>query len=207
MRHVARWSKRVKSVNNSSIVLASASPRRAELLESAGIIFTVVPGDIDETPFHAEEPVAHVLRLAAGKAREVASRTEGRFFIGADTIVLCDREIMGKPCDNADASRMLRKLSGRVHQVITGFSLLDRTTGKVMTRSVSTSVSFKCLTEAEITTYVATGGPLDKAGAYAIQGGAAYMVERIDGSYTNVVGLPLCEVVEALRGAGALGEN
>jgi len=194
-------------VNNNSIVLASASPRRAELLESAGIIFTVIPGDIDETPFHAEEPVAHVLRLAAGKAHEVASRTEGRFFIGADTIVLCDREIMGKPCDNADAVRMLRKLSGRVHQVITGFSLFDRTTGNVITRSVSTSVTFKPLSETEIIAYVATGCPLDKAGAYAIQGGAAYMVERIDGSYTNVVGLPLCEVIGELQKIGALTGN
>jgi len=194
-------------VNNSSIVLASASPRRSELLQSAGISFTVVPGDIDETPFHSEEPVAHVLRLAEGKAREVASRAEGRFFIGADTIVLCDREIMGKPCDNADAGRMLRRLSGRVHQVITGFALLDRSTGKVASRTVSTDVTFKPLTDAEITAYVSTGCPLDKAGAYAIQGGAAYMVERIDGSYTNVVGLPLCEVVETLREIGALGRN
>lgn len=204
MRHAAKWSKRVKTVNSCSIILASASPRRAELLESAGIVFTVVSGDIDETPFLAEEPVAHVLRLAEGKAGEVASRADGRFFIGADTIVLCDHEIMGKPRDNADACRMLRKLSGRAHQVITGFALIDRSTGKVITRSVSTDVTFKPLTDAEITAYVSTGCPLDKAGAYAIQGGAAYMVERIDGSYTNVVGLPLCEVVETLREIGAL---
>jgi len=194
-------------VNNSSIILASASPRRAELLQSAGIIFTIVPGDINETPYHEEEPVAHVLRLAAGKAREAASRSEGRFFIGADTIVLCEREIMGKPCDSADAGRMLRRLSGRVHQVITGYALLDRSTGRVVSRSVSTDVTFKSLTDAEIAAYVATGCPLDKAGAYAIQGGAAYMVERIDGSYTNVVGLPLCEVVETLREMGALSRN
>jgi len=207
MRPAASWSQRGKTVNNNAIVLASASPRRAELLESAGIIFTVVPGDIDETPLPAEEPVAHVLRLAEGKAHEAASRAEGRFFIGADTIVLCDREIMGKPCDNADADRMLHKLSGRAHQVITGFALLDRSTGKVISRSVSTNVTFKQLTDAEITAYVATGCPLDKAGAYAIQGGAAYMVERIDGSYTNVVGLPLCEVVESLLDVGALCRN
>jgi septum formation protein len=194
-------------VNSSSIVLASASPRRAELLESAGIRFTVIPGDIDETPFHEEDPVAHVLRLAEGKACEVASRAEGRFFIGADTIVLCDGEIMGKPCDTADADRMLRRLSGRTHQVITGFALLDRSTGNVISRSVSTDVTFKSLTDAEIAAYVSTGCPLDKAGAYAIQGGAAYMVEKIDGSYTNVVGLPLCEVVETLQVVGALNQN
>jgi septum formation protein len=191
-------------VNNSAIILASASPRRAELLASAGIKFTVIPGDIDETPFYQEEPVAHVLRLAESKVREAASRADGRFFIGADTIVLCDREIMGKPCDDTDATRMLRRLSGRAHQVITGFALLDRSTGKCVARTVSTNVTFKTLTDAEITAYVATGCPLDKAGAYAIQGGAAYMVERIDGSYTNVVGLPLCEVVATLRKMGAL---
>jgi septum formation protein len=190
-------------VNNSSIVLASASPRRAELLASAGIIFTVVPGDINETPLPEEEPVAHVLRLAEGKAREVASRGGGRFFIGADTIVLCAGEIMGKPCDNADAGRMLRRLSGRTHQVITGFAVLDRMSGKSLSRAVSTDVTFKPLDDEEISAYVSTGCPLDKAGAHAIQGGAAYMVEKINGSYTNVVGLPLCEVVATLREMGA----
>jgi len=194
-------------VNNSAIILASASPRRSELLESAGVKFSVVPGDIDETPFPGEAPVAHVLRLAEGKAREVSARAEGRFFIGADTIVLCDNEIMGKPCDDADAVRMLRKLSGRTHQVITGFAVLDRETGRTVSRVVSTEVTFKLLNEEEISAYVATGCPLDKAGAYAIQGGAAYMVVRIDGSYTNVVGLPLCEVVAALREMDALSRS
>lgn len=210
MRHAVRWNnhqKRTKRVNNSAIILASASPRRSELLESAGIDFKVIPGDIDETPFSGEEPVAHVLRLAEGKAREVSSQGVGRFFIGADTIVLCDNEIMGKPLDDADATRMLRKLSGRVHQVITGFTVLDHLTGRTVSRVVSTDVAFKPLDEEEISAYVATGCPLDKAGAYAIQGGAAYMVERIDGSYTNVVGLPLCEVVAALREMGALGRS
>jgi septum formation protein len=188
--------------NDNSIVLASASPRRAELLESAGIVFKVVPGDIDETPLPNEDPVAHVLRLAEGKAREVASRAEGRFFIGADTIVLCNREIMGKPRDAEDAKRMLRKLSGRAHQVITGYAVIDKKTYRNKSRTVSTDVVFKKLSDEEINAYVQTGCPMDKAGAYAIQGGAAYMVERIDGSYTNVVGLPLCEVVESLRGFG-----
>jgi len=185
------------------IILASASPRRAELLESAGIRFTVVPGHIDETPFPGEQPVDHVLRLAREKGAEVAGREEGRFFIGADTIVLCDGEIMGKPRDNDDARRMLVKLSGRTHQVITGFAVLDKAMGNTVSRAVSTDVTFKKLDDAEIDAYVATGCPLDKAGAYAIQGGAAYMVERISGSYTNVVGLPLCEVVGALRDLGA----
>jgi septum formation protein len=191
-----------KMTNDSSIVLASASPRRAELLASAGIAFKVVPGDIDETPLPGEDPVAHVLRLAGEKAREVASRIEARFFIGADTIVLCDSEIMGKPRDAEDAKRMLKKLSGRSHQVITGYAVIDRKTGRNKSKTVSTDVVFKELTDEEVDAYVLTGCPMDKAGAYAIQGGAAYMVERIDGSYTNVVGLPLCEVVESLREFG-----
>lgn len=183
---------------SAKVVLASASPRRAELLESAGVRFDVVPGHIDETPLPGEEPVPHVLRLAREKAAEVAAREDGRLFIGADTIVLCDGEIMGKPRDDWDAARMLKKLSGRGHQVITGFAVLDREGGRSINRAVTTNVFFKPLTAEEIDAYVATGCPLDKAGAYAIQGGAAYMVERIEGSYTNVVGLPLCEVVASL---------
>jgi septum formation protein len=190
--------------SSNAIVLASASPRRAELLASAGISFTIVPGDIDETPLPGEEPLAHVLRLAEEKAREAASRADGRFFIGADTIVLCHGDILGKPADNAAAAVMLQKLSGRMHHVITGFALIDQESGRAIKRTVSTEVFFRPLTADEIAAYVATGCPLDKAGAYAIQGGAAAMITRINGSYTNVVGLPLCEVVVALREVGAL---
>jgi septum formation protein len=190
--------------SDSNIVLASASPRRSELLESAGISFRVVPADIDESALLDEEPIKHVLRLAEGKARKASSMADGRFFIGADTIVLCDDEIMGKPSDSDDAARMLRKLSGRVHQVITGFSIIDNESTPAISRAITTEVRFKPLTDNEISSYVSTGCPMDKAGAYAIQGGAAYMVERIDGSYTNVVGLPLCEVVQTLREMGAL---
>ena len=189
---------------SSAIILASASPRRAELLETAGIPFVVVPGHIDETPLPGEAPVEHVLRLAEEKAREVAKREPGRFFIGADTIVLCAGEIMGKPRDGADAERMLRKLSGTGHEVITGFAVYDGASNVALCRAVTTRVYFKPLTDAEIRAYIATGCPMDKAGAYAIQGGAAHMVERIEGSYTNVVGLPLCEVVEELRRLGAI---
>jgi len=181
------------------IILASASPRRSELLESAGIRFQVVAGHIDETPLPGEAPMAHVLRLAEEKAREVAGREPGRFFIGADTIVLCAGEIMGKPRDAAEAERMLKKLSGIDHEVITGFAVYDGTSDAAVKRAVTTRVYFKPLTDGEIHAYIATGCPMDKAGAYAIQGGAAYMVERIEGSYTNVVGLPLCEVVEELK--------
>lgn len=191
-------------MSRGTIILASASPRRAELLESAGIRFDVVPGHIDETPLPGERPVDHVLRLAREKAAEVAEREGGRFYVGADTIVLCDGEIMGKPRDTDDAMRMLAKLAGQTHQVITGFAVLDRENGRAVNRAISTDVTFKPLSRGEIEAYVATGCPLDKAGAYAIQGGAAYMVERINGSYTNVVGLPLCEVVGVLLELGAL---
>jgi septum formation protein len=189
-------------VSRKRIVLASASPRRSELLETAGIVFSVVPADIPEEPLPGESPTAHVLRLAEEKALVVAGSAEGDLFIGADTVVVCDDEIMGKPVDAAAARRMLSTLSGRGHEVITGYAVHDRTVNETYAAVVSTRVIFKPLTLDEIDAYIATGCPFDKAGAYAIQGGAAYMVRGIDGSYTNVVGLPLCEVVEVLRGMG-----
>jgi septum formation protein len=192
------------SAAEADIVLASASPRRSELLASAGIRCRVVPGDIPEEPLPDEEPIDHVLRLAEEKARAVAKSNAGRFFIGADTIVLCDGEIMGKPKDAADAERMLKKLSGIPHEVVTGFAIFDQERQGAIRESVRTKVYFKQLRDEEINAYIATGCPFDKAGAYAIQGGAAHMVQRIEGSYTNVVGLPLCEVVDALRRMGAL---
>ena len=191
-------------MNSTPIVLASASPRRSELLESAGIGFRVAPADICEDPLPDEDPVDHVLRLAEEKARAAAAVTEGRFFLGADTIVLCDGEIMGKPKDQADATRMLKKLSGVPHEVVTGFAVFDRERKGAVCESVRTKVYFKQLRDEEIAAYIATGCPFDKAGGYAIQGGAAHMVQKIEGSYTNVVGLPLCEVVETLRRMGAI---
>ena len=184
------------------IVLASASPRRSELLESAGIVFSVAPADIPEEPLPGESPAAHVLRLATEKALAVAGSVEGELFIGADTVVVCDDEIMGKPADAVDARRMLTTLSGRAHEVMTGFAVHDRTDNSTHAEVVRTKVIFKPLTLEEIDAYIATGCPFDKAGAYAIQGGAAAMVRGIEGSYTNVVGLPLCEVVELLRMLG-----
>ncbi len=188
------------------IVLASASPRRVELLASAGVEFTVHAGDVIEEVLPGETPEDHVVRLAREKALNVAARVAGRFFIGADTVVVCDDEIMGKPKDGADAERMLWKLSGVAHSVITGFAIYDREREDAISSAVTTRVIFKSLRDEEIHAYIATGCPFDKAGAYAIQGGAAHMVQRIDGSYTNVVGLPLCEVIEALRRIGALGD-
>ncbi|RNC71419.1 MAG: septum formation inhibitor Maf [Desulfuromonadales bacterium] len=189
---------------NSRIVLASASPRRLELLASAGVEFDVFASDIPEESIPGESPADFALRLARDKAVATAARTEGRWFIGADTIVVCGGEIMGKPADEADAVRMLKKLSGVAHEVITAYAIYDRERDGLICKPVVTKVFFKSLRDDEIAAYVATGCPLDKAGAYAIQGGAAHMVERIDGSYTNVVGLPLCEVVEDLRVLGAL---
>jgi septum formation protein len=193
------------ALRENRIILASASPRRMELLASAGIDFDVFAGNAPEDILPGERPLDHVLRLARDKALEVAARNDGRFFIGADTIVLCDGEIMGKPKDAADAERMLRKLSGVSHAVITGFAVYDKARDSLVSDAATTRVYFKHLRDEEISAYIATGCPFDKAGAYAIQGGAAHMVERIEGSYTNVVGLPLCEVVEALRKIGAIG--
>ncbi len=189
---------------SAKIILASASPRRMELLSSAGISFDAVPGDLEEACLPGEAPTEHVLRLAREKAMEVAGKVGGRYFIGADTIVLCGGEIMGKPKDPADAERMLSKLSDNVHEVITGYAIYDRDGNSSLCGAVSTRVYFKPLRKEEINAYIETGCPFDKAGAYAIQGGAAYMIRKIEGSYTNVVGLPLCEVVEALQEMGAI---
>lgn len=184
---------------NYEIVLASASPRRAELLELAGVPFRVFSASIDETPLPGELPVDHVIRLSRQKADAAARLTDGRFFIGADTVVVLDTLIMGKPEHDDDAIRMLTLLSGRTHEVVTGFTVFDRERNIHLSRSVSTEVAFRALGPEEIQRYVASGCPRDKAGAYAIQGGAVHFVRSICGSYTNVVGLPVAEVYEVLR--------
>lgn len=185
--------------NNGAIILASASPRRVELMELAGIQFSAVPADICEDVLPGEAPADHVIRLSREKADAVAAIKEGRFFIGADTIVVLDDAILGKPVDAADAARMLSGLSGRDHVVITGFTVFDKVSGVHISRSVSTEVTFKKLEEKEIAAYIGTGCPMDKAGAYAIQGGAVHFVRSINGSYTNVIGLPMTELYEVLQ--------
>ncbi len=186
------------------IILASASPRRAELLASIGVHFTVVPSSFAEEHRSSDPPGDYVLRVASAKVRDVAKTVDGRFFLGGDTVVVIDGEIMGKPQDGSDAERMLRRLSGRFHDVMTGFEVYNKDARRAIGEVVTTRVYFKPLRAEEIRAYVASDRPLDKAGAYAIQGRAAYMVQRIEGSYTNVVGLPLCEVVEAMIRIGAI---
>ena len=186
------------------IVLASASPRRAELLASVGLPFVVVPSSVVEERLPNEPPDVLVRRLAAAKARDVAGPRADGFVIGADTAVVLDSEILGKPRNDDDARAMLARLSGRVHEVLTGYEVYAVTGRRAEGGVVRTHVEFAPLGRAEIDAYVATGEPAGKAGAYAIQGRAAGMIRRIDGSYTNVVGLPLREVLETLARMGAL---
>jgi len=178
------------------IILASASPRRAELLRAAGIAFDVLPADVDETPHPGELPVAYVRRLAEEKARTVAASARNYPVLAADTTVVADGQILGKPADDPDARRMLHLLSGATHDVITGVALVH---GCQMQAHVeTTSVAFIEMNDEEIDWYVSTGEPCDKAGAYAIQGYASRFIARIDGSYSNVVGLPIALVYRML---------
>jgi septum formation protein len=180
-----------------TFVLASASPRRAELLTSAGFSFLVDPVDIDESVWPGEDPEAHVRRLARDKAVTGRRRHPGRLVLGADTVVVLDGVILGKPLDDDDARRMLARLSGRVHHVFTGVAVAGE--GPVRDAVDVSAVTMSRWTEAEIAAYVATGEPRDKAGAYAIQGWAARFVERLEGSFSGVVGLPLAVVHQLVR--------
>jgi septum formation protein len=193
------------------IVLASASPRRQELLRNAGIPFTLHPAHISEIPQAGESPRDYAERLAREKAQSVLRQQLGRVVLGADTIVVVEGEILGKPRDEADALRMLRLLSGRTHQVITGVCLVGparrtenqkRKTDFEDTRSETTLVSMTTLTDSDIHSYITTGEPLDKAGAYAIQGKASRWIPRVDGDYFNVVGLPVALVYRMLQEHG-----
>ena len=180
-------------------ILASASPRRRALLRQVGLSFRVVPGRVEEVNECGMEPHRHAVYWATAKAQEVAQRYPGEWVLGADTIVVLDGSILGKPADAPDAARMLSRLSGRSHEVITGLCLVSERTAVREQLAVETRVYMKRFTPEEIQGYIDTGEPLDKAGAYGIQGIGGYLVERIEGSYSNVVGLPICEVVELLR--------
>jgi septum formation protein len=185
------------------LVLASASPRRRELLTQAGFTFEVRPADIPEDPVPGEDPIAYVIRLARQKAEAVYAALDHKesappqVVLGADTTVTLDNQILGKPADAADAARMLRLLSGRTHRVITGVAVVTATRTEVAAEV--TAVKFLTLSDEEISAYIATGEPMDKAGAYAIQGRAARWIPRIEGDYSNVVGLPLALVSTLLN--------
>jgi len=205
--HYRKSSSNVLISNNANmLVLASASPRRRELLAQAGFSFTIHPAHIPEDPLPNEDPVACVTRLAREKAQAVFAELsptwekkglDGQSVLAADTIVTLDNQILGKPSDPSDAARMLRLLSGRTHQVITGVALVTATSTQVAAET--TAVTFLPLTEDAIAAYIATGEPMDKAGAYAIQGRAARWIPRIEGDYFNVVGLPIALVSALLE--------
>ena len=185
------------------LILASASPRRAEILRDAGYHFTILSSAIDETPFARESPQDLVLRLAEAKAELAAARAVGpAIVIAADTEVLLDGHIFGKPRSSDDARRMLTKLSGRTHAVLTGVCLIRLPDAERISFVETTLVTFAPLSDEEITRYLATGEPHDKAGAYAIQGYAARYIPRIEGCYFNVVGLPLARLQHSLTELG-----
>jgi septum formation protein len=184
----------MSAANRVSVSLASASPRRRELLQAAGVDLTIVPADLDESPLGGERPLELVLRLARAKA---AAITSDGIVVAADTAVVLDDVAFAKPADDEDARRMLRALSGRTHQVLTGWCVQRgalRHDGVV-----GTAVTFRVLDDGDIDRWIATGGHRDKAGAYAIQGAAAALIARVEGSLTNVIGLPLDEVLAAIQ--------
>ncbi|HSQ00964.1 MAG TPA: Maf family protein [Candidatus Dormibacteraeota bacterium] len=176
------------------LVLGSASPRRAALLREIGMPFTVCASDVPETPLPGEAPAAFARRAALDKGDAVARLCPGAWVLAADTVVAIDDQILGKPCDDADARRMLRLLANRRHDVLTGVALFAPDGVCADALVVRTAVTFRAVSDGEIAAYVASGEPADKAGAYAIQGGAAGFVRAVDGSYSNVVGLPVDEV-------------
>jgi septum formation protein len=179
------------------LLLASQSPRRAELLTAAGFEFDVQPAHADESVHPGEPPEAYVVRVAEAKARAVLGLAGGRIVVAADTTVVVDGVILAKPEDAHDAHRMLRLLAGRRHEVVTGVAVAGG--GRLLARVETTTVEFAEMSEAEIGWYVASGEPFDKAGAYAVQGLASRFVTRVEGSYSNVVGLPVSVVYALLR--------
>jgi septum formation protein len=191
------------------IILASASPRRKELLEKIGLKFEVDASDCAEEIDPALEPDELVHRISLAKAKSVASRHKDTIIIAADTIGVIGKKLLGKPHTADEARKMLAQISGKSHEVITGFTVLDTASNKVFSGTVNTKVYIKKLTGQEIAAYVRTGEPLDKAGAYGIQGLGAVIVEKIEGDYYNVMGLPLNALTNALKefGVNVWGDN
>ncbi len=188
----------------SPIILASASPRRIRMLESLDIDFTAMESGVDEENAFFETPVDFVRMLSVAKAEAISQMYPGHWVIGADSIVTIGDIILNKPSTPSEAQAMLFRLSGRTHRVLTGYSIFRQTVGHRFTDVVTSEVTFKKLRKGEIEWYTGTQEPYDKAGGYAIQGIGAFMISRINGSYTNVVGLPLAEVVDHLAACGAL---
>lgn len=182
------------------VILASQSPRRRELLDLIGIVHEVVPAHIDETPFERELATVHSERLARGKAALIADRYPGALVIGADTVVVVNDQLLGKPGDDADARDMLRRLSGRTHQVYSAVAIAHD--GMVDSEIEGVSVTFRNLSASDIDAYVATGEPADKAGAYGIQGFGSTLIDRIEGDFFAVMGLPLRRLVALCERAG-----
>lgn len=195
-------SREVDSAPSVPLVLASASPRRRELLAHLGVPFAVMVSDAPEHVEPGLAPAEQAVAIAARKARAVAARGAQGLVLSADTIVILDNEILGKPADDNDARRMLRRLAGRAHAVITGVVLLDTETGDAREMAVTSTVHMKPADQDDIDGYVATGEPRDKAGGYGIQGLGAALVDRYEGCFTNIVGLPLCAVATLLEDAG-----
>jgi len=186
------------------LILASASPRRKRLLQSVGLDFQIQPSPLEESGLPSGNPAADAKKWAQLKSASIAAAFPDSWILGADTIVVLDGHIFGKPDDRDEAARMLAQLSGRTHEVVTGLCLKKTASGISKTASVLTRVCFKDLTPNEIDAYIRTGEPMDKAGAYGIQGIGAFLVRSIEGSYTNVVGLPLCETLGWLMEEGII---
>jgi septum formation protein len=189
------------------LILASQSPRRRYLLEQAGLTFGVIPSHFDEDAVQLADPEDYVKTLAVAKADEVARKYPDSWVIGADTIVTIDNAVLGKPTTPDDARQMLERLSGQSHFVYTGYAIVCVNKTTRISDAIKTVVQFKVLNKEEIDWYIQTGEPFDKAGAYAIQGLGTFLVRRINGSYTNVVGLPVCEVIEVLLRLGVVHMN
>lgn len=185
-------------------ILASASPRRRELLSLIGLQFDVIPGNVDETFMNGETPKEHVLRLSGEKARKISDLHPDAWVMGADTIVIIKGEVLGKPRKADEAKEMLGKLSGQTHTVFTGFTVTRKSADVFISEALYSAVRFRTIPEDEMAWYISTEEPYDKAGGYAVQGMGAFFIKEIRGSYTNVMGLPLCEVVDVLKRVGAL---
>ena len=194
-------------IHNSPIILASKSPRRRRLLENAGIKFTIIPSYIQESDFLLLKPENYVRTLSEAKARDVTDKNPESWVIGADSIVLINDTILEKPDSITDARQMLHQLSGNLHFVLTGYSIICKNKSTLFSDVAKTEVIFKQLVDEEIEWYINTKEPYDKAGGYAIQGLGSFMIKSINGSYTNVVGLPVCEVLDQLYRKGVISRK